>query len=117
MVKFYLDEKLFSEEYKDLGINYTAFWAVYRSKENGNKIIDFGDTIPDSDIPEIVDTLTRMKKTHFTISCDKSGLIKTLKEFEKYGVSVKGITETNSHRKDAKTGMRKKKPALLMELR
>ena len=117
MVKFYLDKELFSEEYKELGINYATFWAVYRSKENGNEIIDFAEPISDSDIPEIVDTFLRMKRKHFTISCDTSGLINTLKGFEKYGVFFKNITETNSHHRDAKTGKRKKKPALLMELR
>ena len=117
MVKFYLDKKLFSKDYREMGINRTMFWAVRRRKETGNKLLDFNEAIHGSEIPEIVDTLLRMQEQQFTISSEFSGLIGTLKEFEKYGADIVSLTEVNSIHKDLETGEFKCIPALLMELK
>ena len=117
MVKFYLDKKLFSEDYREMGINRTMFRAVRRRKETGNTLLDFNEVIQGSEIPEIVDTLLRMKEQQFTISSDFSGLIGTLKEFEKYGAHIVSLTEVNSIHKDFETDEHERIPALLMELK
>ena len=117
MVKFYLDNKLFSEDYREMGINRTMFWAVRRRKETGNRLLDFNEAITDSEIPEIVDTLLRMKEKQFTISSEFSGLIRTLKEFEKYNAHILSLTEVNSIHKDFETDEHERIPALLIEFR
>ena len=117
MVKFYLNKDLFSEDYRETGINRSAFWAVRHRKETGNKLLDFDEAITDTEIPEIVDTLIRMKEKQFTVSSRFSGLIDTLKGFEKYGAYIVSLTEINSIHKDFKTGERKKTSAILMEIR
>ena len=117
MVKFYLNEELFSEDYRETGINRTMFWAVRHRKKTGNKLVDLSEAITESEIPEIVDTLVRMKEKRFTISTESRGLIKALKEFEKYGACILRVTETNTENKNPKTGERIQIPALLMELR
>ena len=117
MVKFYLNKELFSEDYKETGINRTMFWAVMHRKKTGNKLLDLSEAINDNEIPELVDTLLRMEEKQFTISSEFSGLVKTLKEFEKYGAYLVSLTEVNTPHKDFKTGERERIPALLLELR
>ena len=115
-IKFYLNTDLFTEDYKETGINHTAFWAVDRRKKAGNKLIDFNEVIWDRDIPEIVDTLKRMGETEFTISSTFSSLIETLAGFAKYGATVVGLTEVNTVFKDYITNENSPKPALLLKL-
>ena len=117
MVKFYLDKKRFSKDYRETGINRTMFWAVRRRKETGNILLDFNEAITNSEIPEIVDTLLRMKEQQFTISSEFSGLIGTLKEFEKYDAHIVSLTEVNSIHKDFETNEYERIPALLIEFR
>ncbi len=117
MVKFYLDKNLFSEDYREMGINRTMFRAVRWRNETGNKLLDFNEAIQGGEIPEIVDTLLRMKEQLFTISSEFSGLIGTLKEFEKYGVHIVSLTEVNSIHKDFEADEHEKIPALLMDLK
>ena len=101
----------------DIFINRTMFRAVRRRKETVNKLLDFNEAIQGSEIPEIVDTLLRMKEQQFTISSEFSGLIGTLKEFEKYDAHIVSLTEVNSIHKDLETDEHERIPALLMELK
>ena len=116
MVKFYLNKELFSEDYKETGINRTMFWAVMHRKKTGNKLRDLSEAINDNEIPELVDTLLRMEEKQFTISSEFSGLLKALKEFEKYRAYFVSLTEVNTPHKDFKTSERERIPALLLEL-
>ena len=116
MVKFYLDKELFTEEYRNTAINYTAYDAVRNRKATGNELLDFSEVIWDKDVPEIVDTLMRMGETEFTISSTMSSLTQTLAEFDKLGVKITGITEVNSNHRDYQNGGLKRIPAILMQL-
>ena len=115
-IKFYLNTDLFTEDYKNTGINMAALWAVDRRKKTGNKLLDFHEVIWDRDIPEIVDTLKRMGETEFTISSTFSSLTETLATFEKFGAKVTGLTEVNTPFKDYTTNEYERKPAILMKL-
>ncbi len=116
MVKFYLDTKLFTEDYRNTGINRTMFWAVMQRQKTGNKLLDLSEAIKDTEIPELIDTLLRMEEKQFTISSEFSGLVKTLKEFEKHGAYIVSLTEINSQHKDFQTGERERIPAILMKI-
>lgn len=116
MVKLYLDKDLFSEDYRETGINRSAFWAVRRRKETGNKLLDFDEAISDKEVPEIIDTLIRMGEKQFTISSEFSGLVRTFNEFEKHGAHIKSLIEINSIHKDFDTGEHERIPAILMEI-
>ncbi len=116
MVKFYLNKENFTEDYRKTAINHTAYYAVKKRRESGNKLIDFDDAIFDNDVPEIVDTLKRMGETEFTISSGFSRLVNTLSNFAKFGANIKGLTEVNSVYTNCITGKREKVPAILMKL-
>ena len=116
MPKFYLDTELFTEDYRNTAINFTAYEAVRNRKVTGNKLLDFSEVIWDKDIPEIVDTLLRMGETEFTISSTMSSLVQTLAEFDKLGAKMAGVTEVNANHRDRSTGTFKRVPAILMSL-
>lgn len=100
---------------KEAGINQTLFWAYRTSKEeSGNDLIDFNEVIWDYDIKEIAETLRAEGIAEFTISSTFSSLIETLAEFEKYGISMNGLTMVNARYTDWKTGEHAKIPAIRM---
>ena len=115
-VKFYLNTDLFTEDYRETGINNTAYNAVRNRKTAGNKLLDFDEVIWDWDIPEIVDTLKRMGEEEFTISSTFSSLIEALAAFGKLGVTISGVIEVNSRYTEFGTDNRKRIPALLMKV-
>ena len=115
-IKFYLNTDLFTEDYKNTGINMAALWAVDRRKKTGNKLLDFNDAIWDRDIPEIVDTLKRMGEKEFTISSTYSSLVETLAGFDKLGVKISGMTEVNANTTAFNSNEFDRIPALLMKL-
>ena len=85
------------------GINPTMYWAYERSREVNN-ILNFNDVIWDRDIPEIVKSCRELGIKEFTISCEFSGLISTLAEFEKHGVHMAGLTKVKLEHRDFETG-------------
>ena len=92
-------ENAIANQVKDLraeGINPTAFWAYRDSCRSENELIDFHDVIWEEDIVAIADTLKENGIDEFTISCNFSGLIRTLVEFEKAGYHMVGTTEVNA---------------------
>ena len=102
---------------KDLrseGINPTALWAYRDSIRTGNELIDFHDVIWEEDIVAIADTLKENGIDEFTISCNFSGLIQTLVEFEKVGYRMVGTTEVNATYRDIFTNDFSRIPALKM---
>ena len=110
-------ENAISNQIKDLraeGINPTAFWAYRDSNRSENDLIDFHDVIWEEDIVAIADTLKENGIEEFTISCNFSGLIHTLVEFEKAGFHMVGTTEVNATYRDYATGEFAKIPALKM---
>ncbi len=101
---------------KDLGINPTLFWAYRNSITAGNDRIDFGETIWDTDIPEITKTLKENGITEFTISSTFSSLIPTLAEFAKHGFQMAGLTEVKANYTDFQTQERAAIPAIRMQM-
>ena len=120
MKKIELFERAIAEQaasLKDLGINPTLFWAYRNSITAANDRIDFGETIWDTDIPEITRTLKENGISEFTISSTFSSLIPTLAEFEKHGFRMAGLTEAKANYTDFQTMERAVIPAIRMELK
>ena len=116
-MKIEVFENAIANQVKDLraeGINPTAFWAYRDSVRSENDLIDFHDVIWEEDIVAIADTLKENGIDEFTISCNFSGLIRSLVEFEKVGYRMAGTTEVNATYKDYATGEFAKIPALKM---
>ena len=106
MKKIELFEKAIAEQaasLKDWGINPTLFWAYRNSITAGNDRIDFGETIWDSEVGEIAETLKENGITEFTISSTFSSLIPTLAEFAKHGFQMAGLTEVKANYTDFQT--------------
>lgn len=119
MQKIDIFEKAIAERAKSLkpyGINGTMFWAYRRSKEAGNDLIDFNEVIWDEDIEAIATALKEYGISEFTISCNFSGLIATLAQFDKLGVHIAGITEVNAPYTDIRTNKNARIPAMRMSL-
>lgn len=111
-------ENAISNRVSDLsaeGINPTAFWAYRNSCHCGNDLIDFNEVIWDEDIEAIAETLNDNGITEFTISCNFSGLIRTLVAFEKAGFKMGGTTQVNANYTDIRTGKYAQVDALLMQ--
>ena len=117
MKKIELFEKAIAEQaasLKDWGINPTLFWAYRNSITAGNDRIDFGETIWDSEVGEIAETLKENGITEFTISSTFSSLIPTLAEFAKHGFQMAGLTEVKANYTDFQTQERAVIPAIRM---
>ena len=117
MKKIELFEKAIAEKagnLKDLGINPTLFWAYRNSITAGNDRIDFSETIWDSDVRAIAETLKENGISEFTISSTFSSLIPTLAEFAKHGFQMAGLTEVKANYTDWKTQEREIIPAIRM---
>ena len=97
------------------GINPTTFWAYRNSCRCENDLIDFNEVIWDEDIEAIAETLDANGITEFTISCNFSGLIRTLVAFEKVGFKMAGTTQVNANYTDIRTGKYAQVDALLMQ--
>ena len=118
MKRIELFEKAIAEKaagLKDWGINPTLFWAYRNSITAGNDRIDFGETIWDSEVGEIAETLKENGITEFTISSTFSSLIPTLAEFAKHGFQMAGLTEVKANYTDFQTQERAVIPAIRME--
>lgn len=98
----------------EAGINGTMFWAYRTSKEAGNDLINFSDVIWDKDIEEIVKTCRDNDIREFTISCQFTGLIETLAEFEKLGCKIFGLMQVYAPYKDFLTNKQAVVPAIKM---
>jgi len=99
-------ETAIENQVKDLraeGINPTAFWAYRNSCRCENDLIDFNEVIWDEDIEAIAETLNKNGISEFTISCNFSGLIRTLVAFEKAGFKMDGTTQVNAPYTDIRT--------------
>lgn len=117
MKKIELFERAIAEEagnLKDYGINHTLFWAYRNSITAGNDRIDFSETIWDSDIEEITETLKGNGISEFTISSTFSSLIPILAEFAKHGFQMAGLTEVKANYTDWQTQERAVIPAIRM---
>ncbi|NBH97031.1 hypothetical protein D7Y41_03715 [Anaerotruncus sp. 1XD22-93] len=117
MTRIELFEKAIAEKaasLKEWGINPTLFWAYRNSITAGNDRIDFGETIWDSEVGEITETLKENGITEFTISSTFSSLIPTLAEFAKYGFQMAGLTEVKANYTDFQTQERAVIPAIRM---
>ena len=117
MKRIELFEKAIAEKaagLKDWGINPTLFWAYRNSITAGNDRIDFGETIWDSEVGEIAETLKENGITEFTISSTFSSLIPTLAEFAKHGFQMAGLTEVKANYTDFQTQERAVIPAIQM---
>jgi hypothetical protein len=117
MKRIELFEKAIAEKaagLKDWGINPTLFWAYRNSITAGNDRIDFGETIWDSEVGEIAETLKENGITEFTISSTFSSLIPTLAEFAKHGFQMAGLTEVKANYTDFQTQERAVIPAIRM---
>lgn len=67
-----------NEFFRENNLNLTLYWAYRKSKQNGNELIDFPETIWEEDIEPIADFLKAKGITEFTISSTFSSLIPTL---------------------------------------
>ena len=111
-------ENAIANKVKDIraeGINPTAFWAYRNSCRCEIDLIDFTEVIWDEDIEAIAETLNSNGITEFTISCNFSGLIRTLVAFEKVGFKMAGTTQVNANYTDIRTGKYAQVDALLMQ--
>ena len=111
-------ENAITNQVKDLraeGINPTPVWAYRNSCRCENDLIDFNEVIWDEDIEAIAETLDANGITEFTISCNFSGLIRTLVAFEKVGFKMAGTTQVNANYTDIRTGKYAQVDALLMQ--
>ena len=86
--------------YKDINVNATFGAAYFYSKEAGNELINFAETIWNHDIDEIIENCRRFDIKKFTISSTFSELINTIAEFEKRGCKLQGLVEINSRYDD-----------------
>jgi len=119
MKKIELFEKAIAEQaasLKDWGINPTLFWAYRNSITAGNERIDFSETIWDTDIQEITETLKENGISEFTISSTFSSLIPTLAEFARHGFQMAGLTEVKANYTDWQTQERAVIPAIGMQM-
>lgn len=98
------------------GINATMLWAYRTSKEVGNDLIDFHEVIWDKDIPEIIQNCRENNIREFTISCNFTGLIETLVEFEKHGCKMFGLMQVYAPYKEFMSDKQAVIPAIKMVL-
>ncbi len=102
---------------KDEGVNATLYWAYRKSKDLGQKYLDFNDVIWDNQIPEIVEQLHEAGKKKFTISGGYTGMATTINEFIKNGCKLNGMTSIKSHTLDWETRENKIIPAFLLTIK
>ncbi|MBQ7577228.1 MAG: hypothetical protein IJT21_03055 [Synergistaceae bacterium] len=79
-------------------INRAIYFAYKKSKESGNKLLDFNGsvTVWEKDVPEIAETLRNAGVREFTISSQSSNLLINMAAFTKCGFKVSGIIEVKS---------------------
>ena len=102
--------------WKQLGFNPTFGQAYLYSRDAGNDLPNFADTIWDDEIPAILDDCRRCGITEFTISSTFSGMVKTIAEFERHGCKLQGMTKINSMSKSWETGEPERIPAFKMTM-
>ena len=81
-------------------INSSIYRSYRKSKESGNAMLDFSDTVWAHDIPEIAKTLRSAGVQEFTISQQASNLLENMAEFTKCGFKVSGVVEVKSSYQD-----------------
>lgn len=101
---------------RDCGIIPTMFWAYRHSKEAGNELLDFNETIWEEDIEAIVGTCRANGITEFTISTNQSSLITTLAVFEAHGAKVSGLTKVKTRFRNFFNNEHEEVNALVMKL-
>ena len=97
--------------WKQLGFNPTFGQAYLYSRDAGNDLLNFAETIWDEEIPAILDDCRRCGITEFTISSTFSGMVKTIAAFERHGCRLQGMTEINSTMESWETSEKKRIPA------
>ena len=100
--------------WKQLGFNPTFGQAYLYSRDAGNDLLNFADTIWDNEIPAILEDCHRTGITEFTISSTFSSMVKTIAEFERHGCRLQGMTEINSNMESWDTGEKERIPAFMM---
>ena len=100
--------------WKQLGFNPTFGQAYLYSRDAGNDLLNFADTIWDNEIPAILEDCHRTGITAFTISSTFSSMVKTIAEFERHGCHLQGMTEINSNMESWDTGEKERIPAFKM---
>ena len=102
--------------WKQLGFNPTFGQAYLYSRDAGNDLLNFADTIWEDEIPAILNDCRRCGITEFTISSTFSGMVKTIAEFERYGCRLHGMTEINSTMESWETSEKERIPAFKMTM-
>ena len=102
------------QSWKQLGFNPTFGQAYLYSRDAGNDLLNFADTIWDDEIPVILENCRRTGITEFTISSTFSSMVKTIAEFERHGCRLQGMTEINSCTESWETGEKERIPAFKM---
>lgn len=102
--------------WKQLGFNPTFGQAYLYSRDAGNNLLNFAETIWDDEIPAILDDCRRCGITEFTVSSTFSGMVKTIAEFEHHGCKLQGMTEINSCTESWETGEKERIPAFKMAM-
>lgn len=102
----------YGKKLNELGINSAFYWAYFNSKEAENSIINFNDVIWDDDVDKIIEHCKEFKLNEITISCNASGLLDILTQFESKGCKIEGTLKVNSTYKDWQTNERRQLNAI-----
>lgn len=100
-----------TEDLEKTGINPSLFWAYINSREAGNEIINFEETVWGGDIEPICKELEEYGVRELTISTN-SYLLEMLAAFEIHGWVPFGAVEVSARYKDWSTGKNRTIPAI-----
>ena len=102
---------------KESGDFFAKIYKEYtRSRDAGNKLLNFNEIVWDSEIPAIIKELKACHIKNFTYSTSSSGAIKTALVFQKNGCTCEGIGEVFSPYKDCFTGKYEKCAAIFFRI-
>ena len=104
------------KSWKELGFNPTFGQAYLYSRDAGNDLPNFADTIWDDEIPAILNDCRGCGITEFTISSTFSSMVKTIAEFERHGCKLQGMTEINSCTESWGSDKKERIPAFKMAI-
>ena len=107
-----LESQLTNREQKNSNSVVRAYIAT---RESGNEHLDFTDGIMDHDLPDLTAELDALGIQTFTISCDQTGMARTLQELSNQGWTLAGITNVKERFADITTGERKERPAFKLD--
>ena len=97
-------------------INSSIYRSYRKSKESGNAMLDFSDTVWAHDIPEIAKTLRSAGVQEFTISLPSGDILEEMTAFKECGFKVYDIVKVKANYRDFKTKEFKVIPAVLMKI-